>query len=392
MRVILFTGKGGVGKTSIAAATAIYAADRGLRTIILSTDVAHSLGDSLDYQLGNEPREVIKNLWGQETKTTTAIEEHWQTIQGYFASVLAWQGVDAITAEEMAILPGMDELANLLYINRFERDNKYDLAVIDCAPTGETLRLLSFPEMLNWWMKRMFPLGKKMVTIAKPFAGALHVPLPGNEVMESVQLLYEELDHVRKLLTDVDTTSVRLVVNPEKMVIKEAERSLTYLNLYGYHTDLVVCNRLIPGQAGGEYFRGWKDSQKKYLKMIKDDFSPLPVFTVPLFDQEVVGAAMLKRMGAELYNGQDPAQVFYKGKIQEVTKEGTRYVLNLSLPFTSREKIELAQNGDELTIEIGGFRRNVILPRVLVGKTAGQARFEGEKLRITFEDDKRNGK
>ena len=393
MRVILFTGKGGVGKTSVAAATALRSAELGYKTIVLSTDIAHSLADSLDTPLGNDAKLVVPNLWGQETEVTKAIKIHWQTIQGYVASILAWQGTDAIAAEEMAILPGMDELANLLYINQFQQEGKYDVAVVDCAPTGETLRLLSFPEMLHWWMTRMFPLGKKMVNLAnviKPLAGGLmRMPIPDSAVMNSVEKLYQDLDSVRTLLVDAKKSSVRLVVNPEKMVIKEAQRSLTYLNLYGYHTDLVVCNRLIPSQVGGAYFQGWKEAQKKYLQMIKDDFSPLPIFTVPLLDQEIVGIPMLKRMAGEIYGEQDPTGVFYQGQIQEVRKQGKHYVLTLSLPFTSKDKISLMQDGDELTLEVGAFRRNVILPHILIGKTAGEAKFEDDKLKIIFEEEEK---
>lgn len=387
MRVILYTGKGGVGKTSVAASTALRAAELGYKTIILSTDIAHSLADSLDTTLGNEPKQVAPNLWGQETEVTKAIKVHWQTIQGYLASILAWQGMDAIAAEEMAILPGMDELASLLYIIQFQDEGKYDVTVVDCAPTGETLRLLSFPEMLHWWMTRMFPIGKRMVRVVKPIAGALmHMPLPGGEVMNSVEKLYQDLDRVRTLLTDTKKASVRLVVNPEKMVIKEAQRSLTYLNLYGYHTDLVICNRLIPEKVGGAYFQGWKESQKKYLQLIKDDFSPLPILTIPLLDQEIVGIPMLKRMAEVLYNDQDPTRVFFTGQVQDVRKDNKHYVLTLTLPFTSKEKISLIQNGDELTIQVADFRRNVILPHILAGKSAGEAKFEGDKLKITFQN------
>ena len=242
----------------------------------------------------------------------------------------------------------------------------------------------------------MFPIGKKMVHLAnviKPIAGALmRMPLPDSEVMNSVEKLYQDLDSVRNLLVDSKKSSVRLVVNPEKMVIKEAQRSLTYLNLYGYHTDLVVCNRLIPAQVGGAYFEGWKEAQKKYLQMIKNDFSPLPIFTVPLLDQEIVGIPMLKRMAGEIYGDKDPTGVFYEGQIQDVRKQNKHYVLTLSLPFTSKDKISLTQDGDELTLDVGAYRRNVILPHILIGKTAGEAKFEDDKLKIIFDEEEKSGK
>jgi arsenite-transporting ATPase len=393
MRVILYTGKGGVGKTSVAAATAIRSAELGHKTVVISTDIAHSLSDSLDTQLGNTPKQVAPNLWGQQTELSEAIKTHWQVIQGYISSLLAWKGMDEITADEMAILPGMDELANLLYIIHLQDEKKYDVVIVDCAPTGETLRLLSFPEMLHWWMTRMFPVGKKVVNMVQPLVSTLmHLPLPSAEVMDSVQQLYEELEQIRGLLTDREKSSVRLVVNPEKMVIQETQRTFTYLNLYGYHTDLVICNRLIPEKVGGAYFQGWKDSQKKYLQVIKETFAPLPIFNVPLMDQEIVGMPMLKRMAAALYDDKDPAEVFFKGLVQDIHKENRHYVLTLALPFVSKEKLSMMQNGDELTIQVADFRRKVLLPHVLTGKNVEEAKLEGDKLKIVFEPAKEDKK
>jgi arsenite-transporting ATPase len=393
MRVILYTGKGGVGKTSVAAATAIRSAELGHKTVVISTDIAHSLSDSLDTQLGNTPKQVAPNLWGQQTELSEAIKTHWQVIQGYISSLLAWKGMDEITADEMAILPGMDELANLLYIIHLQDEKKYDVVIVDCAPTGETLRLLSFPEMLHWWMTRMFPVGKKVVNMVQPLVSTLmHLPLPSAEVMDSVQQLYEELEQIRGLLTDREKSSVRLVVNPEKMVIQETQRTFTYLNLYGYHTDLVICNRLIPEKVGGAYFQGWKDSQKKYLQVIKETFAPLPIFNVPLMDQEIVGMPMLKRMAAALYDDKDPAEVFFKGLVQDIRKENRHYVLTLALPFVSKEKLSMMQNGDELTIQVADFRRKVLLPHVLTGKNVEEAKLEGDKLKIVFEPAKEDKK
>jgi arsenite-transporting ATPase len=393
MRVILYTGKGGVGKTSVAAATAIRSAELGYKTVALSTDIAHSLADSLETQLSNTPKEVVPNLWGQQSELSEAIKTNWQVIQGYISSLLTWKGMDEITADEMAILPGMDELANLLYIVHLQDEKKYDVAIVDCAPTGETLRLLSFPEMLHWWMTRMFPIGKKVVSMVQPLASTLmRLPLPSSEVMDSVQQLYEELEQVRTLLTDREKSSVRLVVNPEKMVIQETQRTFTYLNLYGYHTDLVICNRMIPEKVGGAYFQGWKDSQKKYLQVIKETFSPLPIFNVPLMDQEIVGIPMLRRMSAALYGDKDPTDVFFKGLVQEVRKVSGHYVLTLALPFVSKEKLSMMQNGDELTIQVADFRRKVLLPHILKGKNIEEAKLEADKLKITFEPEKEDKK
>ncbi len=255
MRVILYMGKGGVGKTSVAAATALRSAQLGYRTIVLSTDSAHSLADSFDLALGNEPQPIIPNLWGQEPEISQTLETHWGTIQKWFSALLAWRGMDEIISDEMAILPGIEELANLLYIIEYYQGGKYDLIVVDCAPTGETLRLLSFPEILHWWMDKIFPIQRKAASLARPLVRTLmDIPIPDDEVFASMQSLYSELDQMRALLTNQDETSVRLVVNPEKMVIRETQRTFTYLNLYGYCTDLIICNRLIPDKVNDRYF------------------------------------------------------------------------------------------------------------------------------------------
>ena len=262
MRVILCTGKGGVGKTSVAAATALRSAELGYKTIVLSTDSAHSLSDSFDFPLGNEPQLITQNLWGQETELSQTVNAYWGTIQKYISALLAWRGMDEVTADEVAFFPGMEELANLLYIVHYQDDGQYDVVIVDCAPTGETLRLLTFPEMMHWWMTKMFPIGQKVAGIVYPFARALmSMPIPDREVFKSIKELYSELERIRALLSDAERSSVRLVVNPEKMVIKEAQRTFTYLNLYGYSTDLIICNRLIPDKVKDDYFQAWKDIQ-----------------------------------------------------------------------------------------------------------------------------------
>ena len=385
MRVILFTGKGGVGKTSVAAATALRSAELGYKTIILSTDAAHSLSDSFEVPLGNEPRLIAPNLWGQEPELLQTMETQWKTIQRYISALLAWRGMDEVAAQEMAVLPGMEELANLLYLVHYE--GQYDVIIMDCAPTGETLRLLSFPEMLHWWMTRMFPIGRKVAIMAHPLARVLmNMPLSDSEVFDSVEELYLELDRIHVLLTDAEKTSVRLVVNPEKMVIKEAQRTFTYLNLYGYFTDLVICNRLIPDRVEEQYFQAWKDSQKKYHQLIEEGFAPLPISDVPLMEQEIVGIPMLRAMAEALYSENDPTEIFYRGRVQDVHKENKHYVLTLPLPFTGKERISLMQSGDELTIQVANFRRNVILPHPLIGLVVTEARLKDGKLKIKFRE------
>jgi len=394
MRVILFTGKGGVGKTSVAAATALRSAELGYKTIVLSTDAAHSLSDSFDTPLGNEPRLIIPHLWGQETELSQTLETQWGTIQRYLSALFAWRGMDEMVAEEIAILPGMEELTNLLCIVHYQDEGQYDVIIVDCAPTGETLRLLSFPEMLHWWMTKMFPIGRRVAGVVSPLARAvMNIPLPDNEVFNSIEELYSELDRIRALLTDAEKTSVRLVVNPEKMVIKEAQRTFTYFNLYGYSTDLVICNRLIPKGVGGRYFQAWKDSQRKYHQLIEECFAPLPVSDIPLMEQEVVGISRLRVMAEALYGEGDPTAVFFRGQVQDIQKENKHYVLTLALPFTSKEKISLLRSRDELTIQVASFRRNVILPRILRGLVVSEAKLEEGKLKIRFLQERSgNGK
>jgi arsenite-transporting ATPase len=337
MRVILFTGKGGVGKTSVAAATALRAAEMGYKTIILSTDIAHSLSDSFDLQLGNEPRQISPNLWGQEIEIYQTMESYWGTIRKFVAALLAWRGMGDIVADEVAVLPGMEELANLLYISRYQEEGKHDVVIVDCAPTGETMRLLSFPEMMHWWMSRMFPIQRRVASVVRPVVGTFtDIPVPSKEVFSAIEELFGEIDKIRELLTDCARSSVRLVLNPEKMVIKEAQRNLTYLNLFGYCADAIVCNRLIPEQVDDIYFKAWKQSQKKYRQLIEEGFSPLPILDVPLLENEVVGLPMLKKMAEAIYGETDPTGVLFKGRVQDIQKEDGGYVLNLALPFVAQ--------------------------------------------------------
>lgn len=378
-------GKGGVGKTSVAAATALRSAQLGYRTIILSTDSAHSLADSFDLTLGAELKPIIPNLWGQEPEISQTLETRWGTIQRWFSALLAWRGVDEIAADDMAILPGMEELANLLYIVEYSRSGKYDVMVVDCAPTGETLRFLAFPEVLHWWMNRIFPIQRKAASLARPLIRAvMDIPMPDDEVFASIEDLFSELDQIRALLTNQDETSVRLVVNPEKMVIKEAQRTFTYLNLYGYFTDLIICNRLIPDKVNDQYFSFWKESQSQYYRVIEEGFAPLPIYSVPLLEREVVGIPTLEIMADALYGKDDPTKFFFRGQVQNFQKEDEHYTLTLTLPFIEKEDISLLRSGDELVVQVGNFKRNIILPHALAGLAATGARFEGSKLRIQF--------
>ncbi|HLB11350.1 MAG TPA: TRC40/GET3/ArsA family transport-energizing ATPase [Dehalococcoidia bacterium] len=389
MRIILYTGKGGVGKTSVAAATALRAAQMGYRTIVLSTDPAHSLGDSFDTPLGGEPHQLAPRLWGQELDIGYVLDTYWGTIQNWIKALMAWRGIDDIVADEMAVLPGMEELSGLLYITEYHDSKEYDVIIVDCAPTGETLKLLSFPEILRWWMERLFPIERKAASILRPLVKPLvNIPIPDDEVFESAKNLFLKLDRMRAILTSPQESSVRLVVNPEKMVIKEAQRTYTYLNLYGYYTDAIICNRIIPDNVTDDYFAAWKQTQGRYFELIEESFVPLPILKVPLMDQEVVGLEMLDRVGKALFGSEDPTKTFFVGQPREIQKENGHYVLTLDLPFVAKEDISLVRNGDELVIRVGNQKRNIILPRILIGTPTEEAKFEENRLKIRFANNR----
>jgi arsenite-transporting ATPase len=386
-------GKGGVGKTSVAAATALRCADLGYRTLVMSTDAAHSLSDSFDLPIGGEPTLLTSNLWGQETEIYQTVNEKWATIQKWLSSVLAWRGLGELVAEEIAILPGMEELANLLYIVEYAESGQYDSIIVDCAPTGETLRLLSFPEILNWWMKRLFPIERQVTRMVRPIVKPLlDLPIPDEKVFDAIQGLFPQLNKMRTLLTDAETTSMRLVLNPEKMVIKETQRAFTYLNLYGYVTDLIVCNRFIPENVIDHYFDYWKVNQAQYYHTIEERFTPLPILTIPLMEREVVGLDMLRLMADNLYHGRDPTEFFYRGKALQIEKKDGRYIMSFDLPFTSKEQISLVKSGDELIIRVGIYQRNIILPRRLTRLPVKGAKFEDKRLLVSFDDEARQAK
>jgi len=386
MRIILYTGKGGVGKTTVSAATAVACAERGLRTLVMSTDLAHSLADSLDRPLAPEPVEVAPNLWAQETDIHHNLRRYWGTVQEWLNALLAWQHVDAVLADELSVLPGMDELANLLWINRHRESGQYDVVIVDCAPTGETLRLLSFPDVARWWVERVLPIHRQVAKVARPVVRAVTggMPMPGDPVYDAVQDLFRQLDRLHSMLVDPDLTTVRLVVNAEKMVIKEAQRTYTYLNLFGYTTDLVICNRVLPAAVQDHYFDAWKEAQARHHRVIEEGFAPLPILDAPLFGYEIVGMERLKEMADTLYGDRDPAAVLYRGRRQRVEREDGGFRLSLPLPFVSKGEVALRRSGDELIVEVGTQRRNIILPRTLIDLEVRGARLVDDELQVRF--------
>lgn len=389
-RILLYTGKGGVGKTSVAAATAVLCAQRGLRTLVVSTDIAHSLADALDTPVGPTPREIAPNLWAHEPDVFFNISRYWRTIQSYFSSLFAWGGLDEVMAEEMTVLPGMDELGNLLWIGDHVDKADFDLIVVDAAPTGETLRLLSLPEASRWWIERIAPIGRRVQKLGGPVLRRIvGVPMPTEDVYESAEHLLGRLKHVHELLSDPEMSSVRLVLNLEKVSIQEAQRSFTYFHLYGYPTDMIVANRVLPA-ASGAYFDAWREAQARYLPMVQDQFSPVPVRTIPFFAKEMVGIERLAELGRALFADTDPAEFLYRGRPYSVERSERGYTLSVELPFTSREEITLSRSGDELLLQVGAWRRNLVLPRLLLDAPTQGARMEDRVLKVRFAEPVRS--
>jgi arsenite-transporting ATPase len=386
MRLILYLGKGGVGKTTLAAATAARAAQMGKRTLVVSTDLAHSLADALDTTLVAEPRQVADLLWAQEINVLDEMRAHWSKVQDYVTGVLKKQGINDVAAEEMALIPGMDEVVALLNIHRVAREGLYDVVVVDAAPTGETVRLLSMPETFLWYANQAKGWKNVAMNAAKPL---LRTFLPGVNVLDSLQKLNEQVAILRGVLTDPDISSYRLVVNPEKMVIKEALRAETYLALFGYPIDAVLCNRVLPAAQHGVYqdalLRDMVEQQKGYYQQIHQTFAPLPVFDVPYRPREVLGPRALAELGADIWGSKDPTSVFHRGAPQELIKRGNTYVLRLPLPHVELSKVGMLKKADELIVEIGNFKRDVALPTMLVPLEATVARMVDGALEVTFE-------
>lgn len=385
MRIILFTGKGGVGKTTLAAATSLLSAKKGYKTLVISTDAAHSLSDSFETQLFNSPKEITTNLYGQEINALEEIEKKWGAIRNYLTEFLSSQGIDDIEAEEMSVFPGMEELFSLMEIRNFNNSSEYEVIIVDCAPTGDTLRLLSAPEITNWYLKHIFPIQRTAAKAVRPVANrVLPFPFPEDKIFAEIKKIYTQLAEMKEILSDNQKTSIRLVINPEKMVIKEAQRAFTFFNFFGYTVDLIIVNRLIPDEVKDDYFSHWKAIQENYQQMIRETFAPIPIFSSELFNQEVVGMNLLRKMASNVYGRKDPAQRFFSQKPVTIEKVDGGYVLSMSLPFVKKKDLDLFQKGEELVIKARNFKRNILLPRTLLHYSIKGAKFEKEKLKISF--------
>jgi len=385
MRILLFTGKGGVGKTTVAAATAVRAAAAGQRTLIMSTDPAHSLADSFDIPLTARAQQIAPDLWAEQIDAQERLESNWRDIQEFVVSFLNWAGVDAIEAEELSVIPGLDEIFSLTDVKHHADSGRYDLLVVDCAPTAETLRLLSLPEAMNWYIERIFPVERRVVKTIRPLLSRITtMPIADDRIFAAVERLHRNLDGVRQLLTNDRMSSVRLVVNPEKMVIAEARRTYTYLSLFGYRVDAVVVNRIIPDEVEDPYFGKWKDIQAEHLATITESFEPVPVLTARLFDREMVGIDLLAEMGQEVYGDLEGTEILHRDEPMRVRKRGTSYVLSLRLPFTEKAELNVYRKADELFVRVGSYKRNLILPQTLQRLDVKEASFVGDRLEVRF--------
>ncbi len=384
-RTILYTGKGGVGKTSLAACTALACGRAGLRTLVLSTDPAHSLADVLGCDVGDEPTAVAEGAHAQQIEAQVEMERHWSAVQAWLGELLLERGVDRISAEELTVPPGMDELFSLLRLKAHYESGEWDVIVVDCAPTGETLRLLSFPDVARWWLDKVFPWEKEILAAARPIArGLLDVPVPSEAVFADVHALVRNLIAMSDILRDRERASVRLVATPDRMVVREAMRTFTYLNLYGYLTDAVVVNRVFPDEVGG-YFDAWRARQQEELAEVESAFAPVPVLRAPYFEREVCGAEMLDRLGDAVFGADDPAAVLHHGLVQELTVANGHARLRLTLPFAEKGDISVKKIGPELVVRVGGQKRTIILPGALAMYRPAGASFADGALEVSFD-------
>lgn len=394
MRVLLFSGKGGVGKTSVAAATGLRLSRLGYRTMVMSVDPAHSLADAFD--LGPDlfqdktasPYPIDDKLSIQEVNIQKEIRRHWREISSYVVSVLRTTGISDVEAEELAILPGMEELSAMMYVNQFRRERLYDVIVLDCAPTAESMRFVSMPTTLEWYMKHVFPFQRGLLKAVRPVANRISpVELPPDSYFANIQSLFGRLDGIAELLEDPKVTSVRLVTNPEKMVLRETQRAFVYFSLHGLTVDSIIVNRVLPPAITDAWFEEWRASQAKILDEIEEYFAPVPMKRVPLFNHEVLGRAALEELESVLYpDKDDPAAVTLTESPYTFEKCNAHYEVSLRLPFAAKGEVGLFKKGDELVVEIGNLRRHIGLPTSMAALTPTRARLENKILTVEMKE------
>jgi arsenite-transporting ATPase len=391
VRLLLYSGKGGVGKTSIAAATGLRLASMGRKTLVMSVDPAHSLVDAFDLDrrlvdhYKGKATPIEEHLDLQEIQVQEEVRHHWSDVYAYITAILSISGVEEVVAEELAIFPGMEEVCSLLYINQYQRDETYDVVILDCAPTGESLRFVSIPTTLDWYMSKVFKVERRLMKVVRPLMNQVSpVPLPGEDYFENVEYLFQRLNGVDALLRDPQVTSVRLVTNPEKMVLKETQRAFMYFCLYGLTVDALIVNRVLPPEGQGAFVENWRRLQEGYLAMIEEMFGAVPTWRAPFFEEEVLGREGLLRLGEALYGDMDPALLYATDPPIKFHKSGDGYCVSFRLPFVQGSDIELSASRDELIISIGAFRRHIAMPRHLAGRTPSGARRNGDLLEVYF--------
>lgn len=385
MRVVLITGKGGVGKTTIAAATAIRSAEIGHRTLVMSTDPAHSLADAFQVKLGDTETSVIDNLDAQQIDSQLRLEESWGPVRDYLTKVFDWSGLEGVEAEELTVFPGMDELFSLATVRDHVSSGNYDVIVVDCAPTAETLRLLSLPDVMSWYMDKLFPVSKQVAKVVRPVLSRMSsLPIADDKVFDTVAMFYDRLDGIREILSDPDITTARLVMNPEKMVIAEAKRTYTYLALFGYAVDSAIVNRVLPEAVTDPYFAQWRQIQKGHLEDVAEAFADVDIRQLRLFDEEMIGIDRLRVVGEELYGDVDPTHRLSQGRPFRIEDEGDDVVLIVGMPFAERDELDLVRHDHELIVTVGQYRRSIALPDSLKRRHVQRASLVDGELRVTF--------
>ncbi|MCH8129781.1 MAG: ArsA family ATPase [Acidobacteria bacterium] len=385
MRVVLITGKGGVGKTTIAAATAIRSAEIGHRTLVMSTDPAHSLADAFQVKLGDTQTSVIDNLDAQQIDSQLRLEESWGPVRDYLTKVFDWSGLEGVEAEELTVFPGMDELFSLATVRDHVSSGNYDVIVVDCAPTAETLRLLSLPDVMSWYMDKLFPVSKQVAKVVRPVLSRMSsLPIADDKVFDTVAMFYDRLDGIREILSDPNITTARLVMNPEKMVIAEAKRTYTYLALFGYAVDSAIVNRVLPEAVTDPYFAQWRQIQKGHLEDVAEAFADVDIRQLRLFDEEMIGIDRLRVVGDELYGDVDPTDRLSQGRPFRIEDEGDDVVLIVGMPFAERDELDLVRHDHELIVTVGQYRRSIALPDSLKRRHVQRASLVDGELRVTF--------
>jgi arsenite-transporting ATPase len=391
MRILLYAGKGGVGKTSIAAATGIVTAEQGVRTLVMSLDPAHSLSDAFDLDRSlmdknrGAPIAVGRSLWIQELDVYEEISRSWGEVYRYLSILLNTSGLEAILAEELAVLPGMEEISALLYVNQYAQEGRYDLIILDCAPTAESIRFVSIPRTLDWYMKKVFRLERRLMRYVRPMARTFSdIPLPEDDYFAAIEALFARLRGVDRLLCDPAVTSVRLVTSPEKMVLRETQRAFMFFSLHQLSIDGVFINRIFPPAAEDGFVKAWADFQKGYVDLAESCFAPIPILRAPFYESEVIGHARLATLGRALYGVRNPTDIFYVHRAVHFAREGGRHCVKLHLPFATKGDIDLAKVGEELVVRMGNFKKSIVLPRAFVPLEPERARLLDPYLIIEF--------